>query len=56
MPNPMPSPYPLPISPMNHRDSNPSMLSSSKVTADYIAQWDGVGTNEDRERNLGRFK
>ena len=52
IPHPMPSPFPLPMSPVQ-RESNPSMLSSSKVTADYVAQWDNPA---DRERNLGRFK
>ena len=34
-------------------ESNPSMMSSSKLTAEYVAQWDNPA---DREKALARFK
>ena len=34
-------------------ESNPSMMSSSKLTAEYAAQWE---TPAEREKALARFK
>ena len=53
-PHPIPSPYPLPLSSLQKgMESNPSMVSSSKLTGEYAAQWEHPA---EREKALARFK